>query len=281
MMKTSPTPIAAIDDLPTLPQVVIEVNRLMQDPDASLKQVGALIAKDIALAPRILKLVNSSFFGFQSQVSDIARAVVLLGFNTVRSALFSVAVIDALSSRKEDGRFDIRGFWKHSLSVAVIAGFIGGRTGNVKKEDAFTAGLLHDIGKVVLWQHFKERFDVIQEKAAHERLPFHQCEDKDSDFSHAVIGAGLARRWQLPDTLQNAIRFHHDPGQSDHAAIEWVVYTADSINHRMVNNNEAHALEEMPFADQDMLRELSMTAHQWYPALAEEIEAACHFFLKG
>jgi len=281
MTELSLAAIDRIDNLPTLPQVVVEVNRLMQDPDVSLQQVGELIEKDLALAPRILKLVNSSFFGLSTRISSISRAVVLLGFNTVRSALFSVAVIDAMASGRDDGLFNIQSFWKHSLTVAVISRYISQQTGLADKENAFTAGLLHDIGKIVLWQHFNPWFKAIHEKAVREGLPLFRIEDQEGDFSHAAIGAHLAQKWQLPEVLCRAIRFHHRPTRDANAAPEGIIHVADILSHCVADNNNSYRLEEAAVDVNDPPWAVVKDVHQWYPAIADEIEEACQFFLKG
>ena len=281
MTEFSLAAIERVDNLPTLPQVAIEVNRLMQDPDVSLPQVSGLIEKDLALTPRILKLVNSSFFGLSSRISSIPRAVVLLGFNTVRSALLSVAVIDAMATGRSDDTFNIPSFWKHSLTVAVISRYISQQTGLVDKENAFTAGLLHDIGKVVLWQHFKDWFITVREKTAPQSLPFYRGEDQEDDFCHAGVGAFLARRWQLPDLLCRAIRFHHLPGRGAQDAIEDVIYLANLLSHFVAGEEDGYRPEEAALNADNPAWTVANDVHQWYPALADEIEEACQFLLQG
>ena len=147
-----------IREIPTLPSIVFELNKQLQDPDASVARISQTIEKDQAMALKILKLVNSAFYGFQSKISDIRNAVVLLGFNAVRNAIVSLAVIEAFGKNNRLKDFDITDFWKHSLAVAVTSKSISVKSRTNSPDNCFVGGLLHDVGKVILAQYFQELF---------------------------------------------------------------------------------------------------------------------------
>ncbi len=199
--------IDAIRDLPTLPQVALEINRLLDNPGATISQVSNIIRKDQAVASKMLRLVNSSFFGLEKQVSTISRAVVILGFNTVRNALVSVSILKAMKGARNE-RVDFSSFWRHAISCAVVSKLFARSSHLGAPEDAFTAGLIHDIGKLVLAKYFPDQFVKILEKKDFGR-PFYDSEIDVVPVHHNEIGAHLARRWRLPALICDAVHYSH------------------------------------------------------------------------
>ena len=118
-----------IEDLPTLPAVAMEVNKMLLDYDTTISKLSDIIEKDQAMVSKILKLVNSSFFGLRGKISSISHAIVVLGFNTIRNAVVSISIIDAFTVKESLDGFDITNFWKHSLSVAVTSKYLAEKTG--------------------------------------------------------------------------------------------------------------------------------------------------------
>ena len=272
-----------IDDLPTLPSIAIEVNKMLKDYDTSIKKLSGIIDKDQAMASKILKLVNSAFFGLRSEVSNIPHAVVLLGFNTVRNAVVSVSVIDAFSRVGALEGFDIRDFWKHSVAVAVTCGYIAEKSRLHSPDDSFIGGLLHDIGKVILSQHFQDLFQKIWIATQEKNLSFYDAEKKESPVDHAQIGGYMAKKWQLPIGLVETIHYHHtvrkdaaDPN------LLMIVHVADIIINRYKSGVKGK-ISFSAFAP-DALKAMGTllnNVHEWYPEVSNEIDSACEFFLKG
>ena len=199
----------SISDIPTLPNIVIEVNKLLQDYDTSIKKLGKLIEKDQAMVTKILRLVNSAFYGFRSKIRNIPHAVIVLGFNTIRNAVVSVSIIKAFPEEKTLGGFEIADFWKHSIGVAVTSRYLAEQTKLDSPDDCFVVGLLHDIGKVILSQHFTEHFDLVRKSVKEEGLSFFEAEQKLLPVDHAQIGGHLAKKWQFPVSLIDALTYHH------------------------------------------------------------------------
>jgi putative nucleotidyltransferase with HDIG domain len=272
----------AIEDLPTLPSIAMEINRMLLDYDASAQDVGQLIEKDQALVPKILKLANSAFFGLRSKVNTLSQALVVLGFNTVRNVVVSVSIIDTFRHIKDLPDFNISSLWQHSVAVAVVSKHLAQRTRLTDAENAFTAGLLHDIGKVILLQYYPDAFSQIWHRSRQTQTSFHACEQDVLPANHAHIGGYLAQKWNIPDALSGAICCHHEPGA---AAVDphltFILHAANTIVHHNANgSNENPKFGLFPSAAVLMEKELD-TLEEWFPQVAEHIEAACAFFLKG
>ncbi|MDY6971043.1 MAG: HDOD domain-containing protein [Thermodesulfobacteriota bacterium] len=271
-----------IDDLPTLPTIAVEVNSMLQDYDTSITKLSETIKKDQAIIPRILKLVNSSFYGFQSKVSDIGRAIVLLGFNTVRNAIVTISIIDAFSRKGGLAGFNITDFWTHSVAVAVTSRHLAHRARLQSPEDYFTGGLLHDIGKIVLLQYFQDLFEKVWISARENNLSFYDAEKEEIRITHARIGAHLAKKWQLPEPLVDTIRYHHAVNKTaKDLNLLMIVHVADIIVNSIMTDSkddiDSSAID--PEAARTMKSQLE-TVSTWFPEVSEEIQSACRFFLQ-
>lgn len=224
------TKLDRIKDIPTLPTIVFELNKLLRDPDTSIKTVCDTIEKDQAITLKILKLVNSAFYGFQSKISDLRNAVALLGYNAVRNAIVSLSVINSFPKRVTLMDFDVTVFWKHSLAVAVTSKNIAQLSKKESPDNCFVGGLLHDTGKVILAQYFPELFESVWSTLQEEQISFYESERKTLPIDHARVGAHLAGKWQLPQGLVEAIRWHHDfQSEIENANLVRNIYLANFI----------------------------------------------------
>jgi putative nucleotidyltransferase with HDIG domain len=270
-----------IREIPTLPSIVFELNKQLQDPDASVARISQTIEKDQAMALKILKLVNSAFYGFQHKISDIRNAVVLLGFNAVRNAIVSLAVIEAFGKNTKLKDFDITDFWKHSLAVAVASKSISVKSRTNSPDNCFVGGLLHDVGKVIMAQYLQELFASVWNAMQKDMTTFYEAEKKVLPTHHAVLGAHLVTKWQLPQGLVEAIRWHHDyQPSSQNADFTLIIYLSNII----VNSydEDPECVIDLAALHPDA-RKFMMNALQnvgdWYAGIAEEIESAHAFFL--
>jgi len=270
-----------IREIPTLPSIVLELNRLRQDPGRSGARISQTMEKDQATALKILKLVNSAFYGLQSKVGDLRSAVIMLGFNAVRNAIVSVSVIEAFASKTKLPGFDFTDFWKHSLAVAVTSKSIAYSTRLNSPDNCFVGGLLHDVGKVIMAQYFRDLFASVWTTSKQEDISFYAAEQKVIPTNHAVIGARLASRWQLPPGLIEAIRWHHDRQfEPQNAEVALIIHLANTIVNSynedpecVINFTALH-----PDARKLMMGALKNVA-DFYSSIADEIEAAYGFFL--
>ena len=281
--RTILSEIDRIRDLPTLPFIAVEANKLLEDPDASFSKVSQLIEMDQSIAMKILKLVNSAFYGCRSSVNNLSKAIMLLGFNTVRNAILSVSVIKAFSRPGKLKGFKQDGFWRHSVAVAVVSKKLADLTHTIEPDNCFVGGLLHDIGKVILSQYFKDLFAKIWTTSKAEGLTFYGAENKENLVDHAMIGSHLAEKWALPKDLVETIRYHHDVSEGvGNYQLLVIVHVADLI----VNNPNPVSENAIDMTASGINPEMSAVLapplgriSEWYPELKQEIEAACSFFL--
>jgi putative nucleotidyltransferase with HDIG domain len=270
-----------IREIPTLPSIVFELNKLLQNPDTSVAQISQTIEKDQATSLKILKLVNSAFYGLKSKVSEIRSAVIMLGFNAVRNAIVSVSVIEAFANKIKLPDFDITDFWKHSLAVAVTSKSIAYSSRVNSPDNCFVGGLLHDVGKVIMAQYFRDLFTSAWTTSKREAISFYEAEQKVLPTHHAAMGARLASRWQLPPGLVDAIQWHHDSQfQAQGAEVALIIHLANVIVNSYTDDPECvidfNALH--PDARKLMMGALKNVA-DFYSSIANEIEASYAFFL--
>lgn len=197
--------------MPTLPVIVAEITRKTADPRVNVKEIGRIISSDLSITSKVLRTVNSAHYGFKREISDINSAVVALGFDAVRDIALSIAVFESLTRKGESGIFDRCKFWEHSLGVAVASGVVGRMVGYRGRNDLFLAGLLHDIGKVLLDIYTPELFIQVIDLCMTEDILIAEAEKRVYGFTHAEAGMWLAHQWNLPPELQETIGLHHNP----------------------------------------------------------------------
>lgn len=231
-----------VDRLPTLPSVCVRVNELMADPNTSAAEIGAVVAHDQVVAARLLSVVNSSFYGFRQRINSVTRAMTMIGFRGLRDLMLALGALPALRTQSRHKEFDDSSFWSHAVGVAAGARATAVMLRMPNPEEAFTAGLLHDLGKVAEYQFLTEEFMRILEKAHAENEPIHRLEQERLHFNHAHVGELLARRWRFPDSLTEAICHHHHPSRAPRFPREAaVVHLADIIARaKMLGNTYDH-----------------------------------------
>jgi putative nucleotidyltransferase with HDIG domain len=270
-----------IRELPTLPAIVLKVNQMLQDLGTTADHLSRVIETDPAMAAKILKLVNSSFYGFKSMISSISTAVIILGFNTIQHAVVSLSVMKSFAHFSNLKRLDIRDFWRHSLAVAIISKYLADHVAKTLSSDCFTAGLLHDIGKLILAEYFPERFEKIWLTTVESAISFTDAEKMENTATHAEIGAYLAEKWLLPQPLADAIRLHHSAFSTDHRTS-----TIIGISDFLVNtcHPDPEGQTELPPGLLDapafLLPQLQ-TLSEWFPRLQGEIASASQFFTES
>ncbi len=218
-----------ITSIPTLPIVIERITRLLQNPKTSAEEVGKAITTDQALATKVLKLVNSAFYGFPGKISTITHAIVILGFSTIKSVVLTASIFDSFRKQGDNtASFDLEQFWRHSIACGAAAQAIAKFLGSNDKEEYFIAGLLHDLGKLILCQYLPNEFNLALSNAQIKKCLFFESEKELFDVTHQDVGAFLTRRWNLPQNLQNTVLFHHDPDPSrDHFLMTASVHCAD------------------------------------------------------
>lgn len=205
------------DHLPPLPQVAIKALRLIDDPRCSIPELSKVLSFDQALAGRILRWANSAFYGLRSQVATLDQAIMYLGLMTVRELVVAASVGDMLNRQVAGYSLERGELWRHSVAVAAGTRWVARKQDYRALDRAFIAGLLHDIGKLVLdkllrsdsrWQ---EQWNTLREQG----VPFTEMERELTGYDHAEIGGFIAEKWNLPKPLCEAIALHHHPDMAE------------------------------------------------------------------
>ena len=200
--------ITAVDRMPAFPQSVQRVLELTRDVNVEPKAIVEVLEKDPVMAARILKTINSAYYGLPRKVSSVGHAVVMLGINTVKHMALAIASAGMLPVRNNAG-FDTAEYLQHSLAVAGLARLLAQRIGGTDPGEAYIAGLLHDFGKVLFAVNLPQEFHVALEMAATEGVSLHLAEQRVLGVDHTRAGAMLAEKWQFPASLSECIGAHH------------------------------------------------------------------------
>ncbi len=222
------------DSLPSIPAVYFDLLKALQDPDCPTERIGEIVATDPALTAKILQLVNSAFFGFAREVSSASEAVMLLGVSTVRSLALTIHVFSAFEPVQSE-HWSVEVVWRHSVRVGQwakkIAELEGGDQGFA--EQAFTAGVLHDVGKLILVDNLSARYLELVERSIKENRALTEIEQEALGATHADVGAYLLDLWGLPAALVEATALHHEPGRASELTFSplTAVHAANAFEH--------------------------------------------------
>lgn len=225
--------IEQIENLPTLPEVANKLLKIINDPTTTAVDVANLISRDLSLTSKVLRLANSAFYGIPRTVTTVQNAVVILGLKVINTMVFSITVVKMFPGDGNSSLFSRKKFWAHSLACAVLSRQLALRMRKFTlfdPEECFCAGLIHDIGRVVLDQYFHENFLKAIQSAKERKVPLLQTETEIFGFSHMDVGDWLTSRWELPQDIRVPIVHHHQPGKTEYAKeITTLVHLADSL----------------------------------------------------
>jgi putative nucleotidyltransferase with HDIG domain len=200
--------IAKVKDLPPLPSIVMKAMEMTLDPNISIRNLQQVISQDQALSAKILRIVNSAMYALRREVSTVSHAVAVLGLETVKSVIMAASAERVFHSAKDLGT---KLMSDHSWGTALAARAIARRVRYENPEEALICGLMHDIGKPVLLQNLRSQYTEIISEVYKGTSSFHQMELLAFGFSHAHVGAMLARKWNFPPQLAEAVGYHHNP----------------------------------------------------------------------
>lgn len=221
-----------IGTLPSLPVVILELIQSLGDDSVDTHLLAKKIASDQALVAKMLRVANSSFYGLQGKVTSIQDVIVVLGLRSVRTLAMAAAVTGSFSSRHAIPGFDFTDFWRHSMGVALCARALAKRL-KVSEENAFTAGLLHDLGRLVLAAVFPAHLSaVLSWRNEHDCLLL-VAEREVIGIDHAMIGEALTGHWKFPRLIQDAVAHHHTLAAGEHTPLTGIVHVADCIAHAL------------------------------------------------
>lgn len=203
--------IMTIRDLPAMPHIASKVLELSSDPETSAALLQQVIADDQAMTARILKIANSAMYACSRRIKTLSEAIVMLGFNSIRSLVVTSAARNLYTSGSARMGLKERLLWEHSLGSAFACRLLVAEQHPALMEEAFLAGLMHDIGKLVLNLQLPDRFEEIVQIVYNENRAFHQTERELLGFDHAQVGALLINKWKLSPVLEEIIGLHHTP----------------------------------------------------------------------
>ncbi|MBG6220625.1 MULTISPECIES: HDOD domain-containing protein [unclassified Janthinobacterium] len=215
-----------VHELPSLPVVVLELLSSMEQDDTDVHVLAHKIELDQALAAKTLRIANSSFYGMQSKVTSIAQAVSVLGFHSIRTVVTACVLTDSFAPVRGD--FDFPAFWRHSLATAIAARLLAPHL-HVDPETAFTAGLLHDLGILVLVTRFPAEHALVRSYRQ-----AHDCQMADAEMAvigidHAQVGSALAAYWKFPEAIQQAVAEHHATDRLEAGGLPLAVHMANAV----------------------------------------------------
>lgn len=221
-------------ELPTIPAAALAVMREADSATGTARTISQHLASDQALSARVLRLANSAYYGLPKQVTDLSEAVVLLGMRSVRNLAVVAATYPWMQKPLSGYALEPKALWSHSFAVAVGSQLIARRTNACDPDLAFTAGLLHNIGKVAMSVWLDRKLAAVLGLAQRDRLAFDEVERKLLGFDHAEVGAYLAETWNLPSSLIDPIRYHHNPSaNSEPSPVVDAVHVADFLTMSM------------------------------------------------
>jgi HD-like signal output (HDOD) protein len=246
--------LSAIEELPALPLVLQQVQKIMALPKSNMNQIAAVMAKDQALASKTIKLVNSAFYGMSKPVSSITQAIVILGLNTVNNLMLGLSVIK-IFKHSSNVVINHEEFWEHAFATAHISRSLGKALHYEEPEDCFTAGLLHDMGRLVFEQFMHEDFMRAFTLSKQKNISLSMAEQCVFGADHAYAGGFLAKKWKLPNNLLVPIAFHHSidsipKEMADHTKIAVIIAKASQIanKEKLGDSNENYVEPDSYFS---------------------------------
>ena len=205
--------------LVSLPEVCIRINEMLDDSAITAAELGQVIGQDTSLTARLLRIVNSSYYGFQSRIETVSRAVTVVGLRELRGLVIASTAIETFSKFPDEVLNKVR-FWRHSLYCGVIARLLAEQCHVLHSERLFVAGLLHDIGKLIIAQRLPEETRMIALQSQSREEPEFKIEQSVLGFNHAEVGGELMKTWNMPETLYESVVYHHTPRRAKAGVME-------------------------------------------------------------
>lgn len=205
MNRELETLIMTASDLPTIPVVATKVMQLIESENATADEIAKVVSSDPAVAARVLKISNSSFYGCQRQIQTLSHAIMVLGFSTLKSLVVAASVKQVY---KPYGLTE-KMLWEHSFGAGLAARIIANESRIVNEEEAFLGGLFHDIGKIIMNTMDSQKFQSVMQKCYNDEISFADAERQSYPFTHSEVGGLVIKKWNFPDILMNAVLQHH------------------------------------------------------------------------
>lgn len=226
--------LSSVYNIPTVPQIIMEVSNLIENPKTSASILGKMISNDQGLVTKILTIANSPLHGIPRRVATIDFAIVVLGFTQVKNIVIALSMMDTLKV-VGNRKFDQKRYWIHSILTAAASKRIADDLGYQTSGEVFTAGLLHDLGIPIIYKFFNKEYKQIVDAVSKTDISYLEAEEKFLGITHQEIGRYLLDRWNLPISIADVISFHHQPSKAENnKELTALVHLADNMTKQLM-----------------------------------------------
>ena len=270
--------VRSVRDLPALPSIVLDLIGSFERDDVDISTLAEKMSRDQALAAKTLRLAHSSFYGLPSKVKTVKQAIVVLGFDSARALAVASSIIDSFGASRCP-QVDVGSFWRHSIAAALCAKNLA-RHAHIDQDYAFIAGLLHDIGRLVLASSFPEQYALVVARRDSQDMTIGEAELLVLGVDHQRAGQMLAEAWMFPPLIQRAIGQHHAPASTDLCNVPGIVHMADAMVHALDLGGSADAA--VPRLHDAAWDSLCLTPEQLHATCREtegQFEEACRLLM--
>jgi len=261
--------------IPSLPEIFYQFKEVMDDPDSSFEEIGNIVGHDPGLTARLLKIVNSAFFGFPQQVETISHAIGIVGREPLTDLVLSTVVMDQFNDIPQSS-MNMKSFWKHSIACGLAARIVASQKKETNPEQFFVAGLLHDIGLMALCITQPSLFLDAALRSKFKKETLHTAETEIMGFNHADVGGFLLKTWKLSKVLEEAVGFHHNPaGASQYSLEASVIHIADILaddSHSLKLGLSTEVSTTHPTLDEDALKCIELPADVYLSTIRRQME---------
>jgi putative nucleotidyltransferase with HDIG domain len=238
-----------IQGLVSLPDICIRLNAMIERDEYSAAEISKVISQDTNLTARLLKIANSAFYGFPSRVETISRAITIIGNRELRDLVLATSAVEAFDKIPID-RANMTSFWTHSIHCGIVGRILASKCGILHKERLFVAGLLHDIGHLVFYLKLPDLARKAMLSAAAHNRDIYLEEQDIIGYDHALVGGELLQSWNLPQSLVEPVKYHHEPALTEKFCLDAsIVHIANIVSKQTALNNYVVGFNDLRFAD--------------------------------
>ncbi len=214
--------------LSSFPDIYFQINEVLQSPRSSASHIADVVSKDTSLTAKLLKLVNSAFYGFPAKIDTISRAIAILGTNELTTLALGISVVEYFADIPE-GLADMKSFWKHSIACGVLSRILASHKVGLSEERFFVSGLIHDVGRLVMFKRLPFAATQALVLSRSTRTPLREAEQEVMGFDHAAVSGTLLKSWKFPATLELPVRYHHAPARAMNHLEPSIIHVADVL----------------------------------------------------
>jgi HD-like signal output (HDOD) protein len=254
--------------LPETPLMVAELNKVIDNPYASASDIAAIVNQSASLSALLLRIVNSVFYNFAEKIDSISWAVTLIGTTEVVNLAYGISIMEAFKDIPRQV-IDVQSFIRHSLFCGILSRILGARKNLVQTEQLFVSGLLHDIGRLVMYKYYPEHSHALLSLRDEQQKPLYRVEEEFGGIQHAAIGYYLMKKWNLPGELVDVIFHHHTPCRAKDPLKAGIVHLADIITVGMGMGTSGEVY--IPVFDQAAWRKLELSPSLFEPAVRQAL----------